>query len=134
MVGDAPNPNPNANPNPNPYPNPNPNPNPHPSQVGDAGVGKTCLITRFVDDTFSSTNKSTIGVDFKATQVEMDGKAVQLQVWDTAGQERSRPLILTLTLTPTLTLTLTLTLALTLALTRSASERSPPLTTAAHTA
>jgi len=60
--------------------------------VGDAGVGKTCLITRFVDDVFSSTNKSTIGVDFKATQVEMDGKAVQLQVWDTAGQERFRAL------------------------------------------
>jgi len=60
--------------------------------VGDAGVGKTCLITRFVDDTFSSTSKSTIGVDFKATSVEMDGKPVQLQVWDTAGQERFRAL------------------------------------------
>jgi Ras-related protein Rab-1A len=50
------------------------------------------LITRFVDDTFSSTNKSTIGVDFKATSLEMDGKQVQLQVWDTAGQERFRAL------------------------------------------
>mmetsp|Transcript_8767 Transcript_8767/g.23148 ORF Transcript_8767/g.23148 Transcript_8767/m.23148 type:complete len:618 (-) Transcript_8767:71-1924(-) len=60
--------------------------------VGDAGVGKTCLITRFVDDVFSSTCKSTIGVDFKATTIEMDGKAVQLQVWDTAGQERFRAL------------------------------------------
>ena len=60
--------------------------------VGDAGVGKTCLITRFVDDVFSSTCKSTIGVDFKATSVEMDGKQVQLQVWDTAGQERFRAL------------------------------------------
>jgi Ras-related protein Rab-1A len=60
--------------------------------VGDAGVGKTCLITRFVDDVFSSTCKSTIGVDFKATSVEMDGKNVQLQVWDTAGQERFRAL------------------------------------------
>jgi Ras-related protein Rab-1A len=60
--------------------------------VGDAGVGKTCLITRFVDDVFSSTCKSTIGVDFKATSIEMDGKAVQLQVWDTAGQERFRAL------------------------------------------
>jgi len=60
--------------------------------VGDAGVGKTCLITRFVDDVFSSTCKSTIGVDFKATTIEMDGKGVQLQVWDTAGQERFRAL------------------------------------------
>jgi len=60
--------------------------------VGDAGVGKTCLITRFVDDTFSSTCKSTIGVDFKATSIEMDGASVQLQVWDTAGQERFRAL------------------------------------------
>ena len=60
--------------------------------VGDAGVGKTCLITRFVDDVFSSTCKSTIGVDFKAHSIEMDGKPVQLQVWDTAGQERFRAL------------------------------------------
>ena len=45
-----------------------------------------------MDDTFSSTCKSTIGVDFKATSIEMDGKAVQLQVWDTAGQERFRAL------------------------------------------
>jgi Ras-related protein Rab-1A len=60
--------------------------------VGDAGVGKTCLITRFVDDTFTSTVKSTIGVDFKSTSIEIDGKAVQLQVWDTAGQERFRAL------------------------------------------
>mmetsp|Transcript_32293 Transcript_32293/g.53384 ORF Transcript_32293/g.53384 Transcript_32293/m.53384 type:complete len:618 (+) Transcript_32293:54-1907(+) len=60
--------------------------------VGDAGVGKTCLITRFVDDTFTSTSKSTIGVDFKATSIEMDGKNVSLQVWDTAGQERFRAL------------------------------------------
>lgn len=60
--------------------------------VGDAGVGKTCLITRFVDDVFSSTCKSTIGVDFKAHSIEMDGRAVQLQVWDTAGQERFRAL------------------------------------------
>ena len=60
--------------------------------VGDAGVGKTCLITRFVDDVFSSTCKSTIGVDFKATTIEMDGRPVQLQVWDTAGQERFRAL------------------------------------------
>ena len=60
--------------------------------VGDAGVGKTCLITRFVDDVFSSTSKSTIGVDFKATSVMMDGRQVALQVWDTAGQERFRAL------------------------------------------
>lgn len=51
-----------------------------------------CLIHRFVDDVFSSTCKSTIGVDFKATSIDMDGKSVQLQVWDTAGQERFRAL------------------------------------------
>ena len=46
----------------------------------------------FVDDVFSSTSKSTIGVDFKATSVMMDGRQVALQVWDTAGQERFRAL------------------------------------------
>lgn len=60
--------------------------------VGDAGVGKTCLITRFVEDTFSEHNKSTIGVDFKTMTLEMDSRPVNLQLWDTAGQERFRSL------------------------------------------
>mmetsp|Transcript_17240 Transcript_17240/g.42367 ORF Transcript_17240/g.42367 Transcript_17240/m.42367 type:complete len:348 (+) Transcript_17240:1-1044(+) len=60
--------------------------------VGDAGVGKTCLITRFVEDTYSENNKSTIGVDFKTMTLDMDSRPVNLQLWDTAGQERFRSL------------------------------------------
>ena len=58
--------------------------------IGDSGVGKSCVLVRFADDTFSSSFISTIGVDFKIKTLEIGGKTVKLQIWDTAGQERFR--------------------------------------------
>mmetsp|Transcript_167440 Transcript_167440/g.407010 ORF Transcript_167440/g.407010 Transcript_167440/m.407010 type:complete len:586 (-) Transcript_167440:187-1944(-) len=56
--------------------------------VGDSGVGKSCLLTRFVQDCYSDFHVSTIGVDFKTVTTMVRGRLVKLQLWDTAGQER----------------------------------------------
>ena len=56
--------------------------------IGDAGVGKSNIMSRFCKDEFTKDNKSTIGVDFATRQIEHDGKNIEAQVWDTAGQER----------------------------------------------
>ncbi|KAM8986307.1 ras-related protein Rab-13 [Guaruba guarouba] len=56
--------------------------------IGDSGVGKSCLIIRLAEGSFSGTYISTIGIDFKIRMVDIDGKRIKLQVWDTAGQER----------------------------------------------
>ncbi|KAK0423998.1 hypothetical protein QR680_008451 [Steinernema hermaphroditum] len=56
--------------------------------IGDTAVGKTSLLQRFADDSFSPSLNSTIGIDFKIKTVLIGGKKVKLQIWDTAGQER----------------------------------------------
>lgn len=56
--------------------------------IGNSGVGKSCIMTRFVDNDFSDEFNSTIGVDFKIKTLIVDNKLVKLQIWDTAGQER----------------------------------------------
>jgi len=58
--------------------------------IGDSGVGKSCLLLRFADDSFTDSYISTIGVDFRFRTVNIDSKTVKLQIWDTAGQERFR--------------------------------------------
>jgi len=60
--------------------------------LGDQGVGKTSLMNRYVNDKFSQQYKATIGADFLTEEINIDDKAVTLQIWDTAGQERFQSL------------------------------------------
>jgi small GTP-binding protein len=58
--------------------------------VGDSGVGKTCLLIRFVRDLFDEESPPTLGVEFLTKIVQTDRHRIQLQLWDTAGQELFR--------------------------------------------
>lgn len=58
--------------------------------IGDSGVGKSSLLFRFAEDSFTESYTSTIGVDFLFRKVQIDGATVKIQIWDTAGQERYR--------------------------------------------
>lgn len=58
--------------------------------LGDSGVGKTCLLLRYVNDMYSPSFMTTIGIDFKTKYMNYNGQCIKLQIWDTAGQERFR--------------------------------------------
>lgn len=63
--------------------------------VGDSSVGKSNILTKFVDDKFNTNNTSTIGVDYKVVRVDYGQKTIKLLIWDTAGQERFNAIVKT---------------------------------------
>ncbi|KAG6392856.1 hypothetical protein SASPL_147084 [Salvia splendens] len=58
--------------------------------IGDTGVGKSCLLLQFTDKRFQPVHDLTIGVEFGARMVTIEGRPIKLQIWDTAGQESFR--------------------------------------------
>jgi Ras-related protein Rab-11A len=58
--------------------------------IGDSGVGKSNLLSRFTRNEFNLDSKSTIGVEFATRSIQIDNKTIKAQIWDTAGQERYR--------------------------------------------
>lgn len=58
--------------------------------IGDSGVGKSNLLSRFTRNEFLVESKPTIGVEFATRTLQVDGKVIKAQIWDTAGQERYR--------------------------------------------
>eukprot|EP01084_Bolivina_argentea_P123369 218617_1 len=58
--------------------------------IGDSNVGKTSFLSRYVDDSYTSSFINSIGIDFKLKTIQMDTKIIKLQIWDTMGQQRFR--------------------------------------------
>lgn len=58
--------------------------------IGDSGVGKSNLLSRFTRNEFNLESKTTIGVEFATKSIQVDTKVIKAQIWDTAGQERYR--------------------------------------------
>merc|ERR1712151_597467 len=58
--------------------------------IGDSGVGKSNLLSRFTRNEFNLESKSTIGVEFATRSIHVDNRTIKAQIWDTAGQERYR--------------------------------------------
>jgi len=58
--------------------------------IGDSGVGKSNLLSRYTRDEFKQESKSTIGVEFATKIFKIDNKTIKAQCWHTAGQERYR--------------------------------------------
>ena len=61
--------------------------------LGDQSVGKSCILNRFLNDTFIEDYQATIGLDFQSKNVQIDNQDIHLLLYDTAGQEKFRSLI-----------------------------------------
>lgn len=61
--------------------------------IGDAGVGKTTIISRIMDNPFIEEYEPSIGVDFMSKVIQYNGQNIKIQIWDTAGQEKYKGLI-----------------------------------------
>ena len=53
--------------------------------IGSSGVGKSCLLMRYAENSFNENFFNTIGVDFKIKTIALEGQNIKLQIWDTAG-------------------------------------------------
>ena len=61
--------------------------------IGNSGVGKSCILQRYMKHSFEESYKCTIGVDFLMKSVIIKGITVKLQLWDTAGQEKYKSMV-----------------------------------------
>ena len=61
--------------------------------VGIGTVGKTCFFGKFTDGSFNPNHYVTIGLDFKITMINIEGKKIKLQIWDTPGNDRFRTIV-----------------------------------------
>ena len=56
--------------------------------LGNSSVGKTSFLMKYIDNSFTLTYTTTLGVDFKQKKIKLNGKDIRLRIFDTAGQER----------------------------------------------
>ena len=61
--------------------------------IGDSGVGKSCLTSKAVKNTFEDYYQATVGFEFLTFNIKLNDKVIKMQIWDTCGQEIYRSLI-----------------------------------------
>lgn len=58
--------------------------------LGDSNVGKSCIMSQFIEKKFHAILDPTIGVEFGSKKIQIDKKIIKVQIWDTAGTENYR--------------------------------------------
>ena len=58
--------------------------------IGNSSVGKSCILMKYIHDSFDEEFKTTIGVEFGSKNITIKNKIYKIQIWDTAGQETFR--------------------------------------------